>query len=247
MLFSKLKEFDNTLQLITSNPSDPEITGISLLTELKVKHIVFIDNEAELAELVSSESSKYECAFVFNKELVKTSLESIKKIDCYCSMITSDVKQCHSLLSKAYYDLKFSELNTVVDGRVMGSASIHPSSWIAQQVFIGEDVVIGEDVKIHPGVVIMSNVEIGNNCEIFPNSTIYPFSKLKTNIRLHANTVVGVDCLDGRSKKSDKVWPLGGVIINNNVEIGSGVCIVSGLISPRIIEEDTYMNHHTQI
>ena len=73
-----------------------------------------------------------------------------------------------SLLSKIYYDQERETFNDEVDGRQMGTADIHPSAYIAQNVFIGANVEIGPGVRLHPGVVVLSCSSIGEECELFP-------------------------------------------------------------------------------
>ena len=175
-------------------------------------------------------------------------LELIKQKAWWVATVL-DVNLAMSFLSKPFYDEKIGNPNDMVDGRQMGTASIHPSVWIAQGAFLGENVTIAENAKIHSGVTLMSGVTIGEGTEIFPGTTIYRNVKIGNNVRIHANCVIGADGFGYNFSKGvhHKVWHMGSVIIEDDVEIGAATCIDSGTFSPTKIGRGSKIDNQVQI
>lgn len=251
MKLNTLKNYEPSFELKFAIDGDSNILGISDLSELKNEHIVFIKNAKFLTPFFSSTiESRVGCLIEqkFFETLDKEMLEKLRTKAWFVATV-SDVNLAMSFISKPFYDEKFSYCNDVVDGRQMGTSSVHPSAWIAQGVFVGENVKVGADVKIHPGVVLMSGVEIGENTEIYPNTTIYRNVTIGNNVRIHANCSIGADGFGYNFGKGvhHKVWHMGGVVIEDNVEIGANSCVDSGTFSPTRIGAGSKIDNLVQV
>jgi len=93
--------------------------------------------------------------------------------------------------------------------------------------WIGDDVSIGSRSVIHPLVYIGDGVSIGADCVIKPNVTVLYECKIGDRVIIHSGTVIGSD---GFGYVPDvggvrKIPHIGGVIIENDVEIGACVTI----------------------
>lgn len=111
--------------------------------------------------------------------------------------------------------------------------------------FTGEGTVISENVVIDPTVVIgcgcsiIGDVRIGEHTIIEHNVVIQGSVKIGANCYIQSGTVIGIDGF-GYSKNADTgekrmVEHFGGVIIGNNVFIGSHVNIARGTIDDTVI------------
>lgn len=98
---------------------------------------------------------------------------------------------------------------------------------VAAQVNIQENVTIGANTVIESNTHIAHDVDIGEHCKIGPNVSILTKVSIGHNVTIHAGTVIGGEGFgyfwDGKQQK--KVPQLGGVIIEDNVEIGCNTCI----------------------
>ncbi len=107
------------------------------------------------------------------------------------------------------------------------NVAIAESAVIAAQVCIQQNVSIGAGTIIDSHTYIAHDVFIGENCKIGPNVSILSKVNIGNNVIIHAGTVIGGDGFgyfwDGQQQK--KVPQLGGVTIEDNVEIGCNVCI----------------------
>ena len=248
MKLGSLKNTDSTFQIIHGD-SDFAVLGISDMHSLTSENFVFIKNKKFLSEWLDK---KIATGIAVEKKFYETLDSSIKdelKIKAAFVATVDDVNLSMSYLSKIFYQEKFKNINDIVDGRQMGSASVDSSAWIAQGVFIGENVSIHADVKLHSGVVVMSGATILEGAEIFPNVVIYRNVKIGKNVRIHANCSIGADGFGYNFSKGEhlKVWHMGSVIIDENVEIGAGSCIDGGTFSPTIIGAGSKIDNQVQI
>lgn len=97
--------------------------------------------------------------------------------------------------------------------------------------YIGEDVELGENVYIEPTALIDHGVKIGNNVTIKSGAKIRYGTVIGNDCSIGENTVIGepgyniAEIADG---KSVIVPNFGGVLIGDNVYIGSQVAISKG-------------------
>lgn len=115
---------------------------------------------------------------------------------------------------------------------------IHPTAVIHHEAEIGQNVFIGANVTI-------GKCRIGNNCYIYPNVTIYDRSTIGDFVVIHSGAVIctdGLGCIRTENGRLYEFPQLGGVVIENNVYIGSNTNIVSGSLSDTIIGEGSKIN-----
>lgn len=237
MKLKELSTIDPSLKEYHVKNSDIDVTNITDSFETKSDSILFLKNKQFHQEFLAKKNAADLFLIIiesrFLEKMTPEEIEELKKCS-HAILEAKDVNISMSKLSKPFFDLKFSHLNLYVDGRQMGNASIHPESYIAQNVFIGENVKVGARSKIYPGCVLMSGAEIGEDCEIFPNVSIYYNVKIGNKVRIHAGCTIGSDgfgynFFDGAH---GKVWHTGGVIIDDMVEIGANSCVDAGTFSP---------------
>lgn len=253
MKLQDLAIFDPSIKIINNSGWPEEILAISAFDSLKLQSIVFIKNAKFLKkfEPKMNEASKLKIGAIIDEKFfnlmskdVRSGLEGLAWLG-----VAPDVGVTLTLLSRPFYELKMNGINTQVDGRQMGTTDIHPSAYIAQNVFIGEHVKIGPNVEIMPGSVILPHTEIGEGSKIYPNVTIYPFTKIGKSCRIHSGVVIGSDGFGYtfHQGQHQKIWHMGGVDIHDDVEIGSNSSIDMGTFSPTEIRSGTRIDNLVQI
>ena len=106
-------------------------------------------------------------------------------------------------------------------------AEIHPHVYIGPNCYVGR-CRIGEDAIIHGNNYIYSNTEIGRN------------------VVVQAGTVIGAEGVGAKRNVAGDVegFPqIGGVIIEDNVKIGSNTSIMRGTMGNTIIRQGTTIGH----
>lgn len=145
--------------------------------------------------------------------------------------------------------------------RVQPAPGIHPSAIVApsarlkEGVYVGPRVVIGDEARVgartalYAGVTIGSRAVVGADCELHPGVTLYPGSRLGDRVVLHAGVVIGGDGFgyvfsDGRHEKFPQ---LGGVVIEDDVEIGCNTTVDRGSLGTTVIGAGTKIDNLVQI
>jgi UDP-3-O-[3-hydroxymyristoyl] glucosamine N-acyltransferase len=124
------------------------------------------------------------------------------------------------------------------------SAGIHPSC------VLGINVKIGKNVTIEAGVVIGNNCTIGDNTVLKANIVLYDNVTIGNNCFINSNTVIGSDGFGYAQDESGnwvKVPHLGGVILEDNVEIGSNTSIDRGCMGNTLIRRGVIIDNLVQI
>ena len=137
-----------------------------------------------------------------------------------------------STLSKIDNDVELGEGAIIGDfSKVSSGARIGRQCKIGDQVFIGRNVEIGAETTLMSGVKIMDHVIIGNRCTIYPNA------------------VIGTDGFGHvlGDENHLKIRHSGKVIIEDNVEIGSGTVIDRGSIGDTIIRKGAKLDNLIQV
>ena len=145
-------------------------------------------------------------------------------------------------------------LQPVIPG-IDSSAKIGQNTKIAQSASIGPGAVIDDNAEIGDKTVISSgcrigrNSKLGQNCRVDSNVVVYHDCILGNNIVIQANSTVGstgfgYTFING----SHKLIPhIGGVIIEDFVEIGANTCIDRAKFGNTIIGAGTKIDNLVQI
>lgn len=117
---------------------------------------------------------------------------------------------------------------------------------------VAETAIIDESSIIMPNVYIGNYVSIGKNCVIHPNVTIKDYSIIGNNVIIQSGSVIGSDAFYYNTKKNREHWykrmkSCGNVVIEDNVEIGSGCTIDRGVTAETKIGAGTIMDNQVHI
>jgi UDP-3-O-[3-hydroxymyristoyl] glucosamine N-acyltransferase len=120
---------------------------------------------------------------------------------------------------------------------------------IFSNVYICDGVAIGDRVSLYPFVYIGSNVSIGEGTTIYPNSTILDNVTIGKNVVIHSGSVLGSDGY-GYVRINNthyKIPQVGGVIVEDDVEIGANVTVDRATLGNTIIGKGTKIDNLVQI
>ena len=113
---------------------------------------------------------------------------------------------------------------------------------------ISKSAAIGENTIIQPNVFIGNHVKIGSNCIIHANVSICDHSIIGNNVIIQPNAVIGGDAYyfkfrNGMENYYEKLHTCGKVVIEDDVEIGSGCTIDRGVSGDTIIGKGTKLDN----
>ena len=132
---------------------------------------------------------------------------------------------------------------------VADSADIAETAHIGPNCVIGENVTIGDDAILEAHCTIGDNSALGQSCHLFPNVSVYHGCRLAKRVRIHSGTVIGSDGF-GYVFDQDhhrKIPQIGGVIIEDDVEIGANCTVDRGALGDTKIGRGTKIDNLVQI
>ncbi len=101
----------------------------------------------------------------------------------------------------------------------------------------------------HPHVTVGENVKIGKNCLIYPGVFINHNTVIGNNVIIHPNAVIGSDGFGLYLDEAlwQKIPHIGKVIIEDDVEIGSGTTIDRGMIDATCLKNNCKIDNLVHI
>jgi UDP-3-O-[3-hydroxymyristoyl] glucosamine N-acyltransferase len=117
------------------------------------------------------------------------------------------------------------------------TASVHPEAEIHPDTFIGAFTYIGK-------------CKIGAGSVIYGHCYLYDKVSVGKNVTIHAGTVIGADGFGySRNEKgeAEKFPHIGGVTIEDDVEIGSNTCIDKGALGNTLIKRGAKIDNLVHI
>ncbi|MDR2946153.1 MAG: UDP-3-O-(3-hydroxymyristoyl)glucosamine N-acyltransferase [Candidatus Adiutrix sp.] len=126
---------------------------------------------------------------------------------------------------------------------------------IGPQAYIGPNVKIGARTVIAPQAYLDEGVEIGEDCVIHPRAVLRRGVRVGSRCQIHVGAVIGEDGFGytqlpdpGRGRLIHfKNAHLGGVVIEDDVEIGAQTSIDRGLVSDTVIGRGSKLDNLVQI
>lgn len=140
-------------------------------------------------------------------------------------------------------------------------AEIDPSATMGKDLKIGKEVSvgphatlenrvkIGNRVRIGAGVFVGKGSEIGTDSVIHPNVTIREGVHIGQRVTIHSGSVIGSDGFGFAPYKGKyhKIPQVGGVIIEDDVELGSNVSVDRATLGNTIVGRGTKVDNLVQI
>ncbi|MHA1200699.1 MAG: DapH/DapD/GlmU-related protein [Candidatus Heimdallarchaeaceae archaeon] len=169
--------------------------------------------------------------FIKSSEYVKKFLQiyNERSISGITIVTTEDIKE----LLNVDEEFIIADDPRLTFAKIVNNRTDKEESFIHPTAVIGENVQLGKDVTVHANVVIYGNTTIGNN------------------VIIHANSVVGKPGFGFVKDEEDGTWvqfpQIGGVIIEDDVSIGSGVIIDKGALDDTIVGQGTKIDNLVHI
>lgn len=232
----KLKDFAETVNGVIQGNPEVEITGVSGIMDAKEGDITFVSSAKYLKQ---ARDSKASCIIV--KEQIP------------------DIKTSQLSVSNPYF--AFAKAIECFYPGPSFRAGISKMAVVSSRALLGKDIVVSpfaylsDDVSIGDGTVILSGVfigektKIGERCIIYPNVVIREGSVIGNHVIIHSGTVIGSDGFAYVFEGGEhyKIPQIGGVIIEDDVEIGSNVSIDRATIGNTLIGKGTKIDNLVQV
>lgn len=232
-----LRELADFLSANSRGEANCVVTSIAPLDKAESGQISFLENPAYRQYLSTTKASIIILREQFAKE---TSANVIIADDPY---------------------LAYAKISSLFDDAPKSKSGIHPTAIIGEGCSIGSEVSIAPCCVIANGVTIKNGAQIGAHCFIDENAVIGENSKLNANVTVYHNVMIGQRAIihsgvvigsDGFGMANEKgvwrkIYQLGTVIIENDVEIGANTTIDRGALENTVIENGVKLDNQIQI
>ena len=223
---------------------DPEriVEGVAEIELASERDIVFVTDSKRARALAST------CA---GAALVPQELEIaqhtrgkginlIRVEDPYCAV---------ALVLDALYPLQATTSGIHASARIGPGAELATDVAVGAHVEIGAATVIGARSQIGHGCTIAPGVRLGEDCTLYPNVTVYEGTRIGDRVVLHAGVVIGADGFGFARHGSyqRKIPQIGGVILEDDVDIGANSCIDRGTLRDTRVGAGTKIDNLVQI
>jgi UDP-3-O-[3-hydroxymyristoyl] glucosamine N-acyltransferase len=220
--------------------ADQPITGIAILAEATPTELSVVGSDAYVKQAAASQAA----AFIVHRKV---------KLPAEFDRPTLRVDDADLATARAL-ELFAPPVPRPAAGvdpaaRVAKSAQLGSDVAIGFNVFVGERVRLGARTILHPGVYVGDDCVIGDDCILFPNVTVRERIRIGSRVTIHANSVLGSDGFGYRwdGKQHAKVPQIGTVIVEDDVEIGSCVCIDRAKFSETRVGRGTKIDNLVQV
>jgi UDP-3-O-[3-hydroxymyristoyl] glucosamine N-acyltransferase len=129
------------------------------------------------------------------------------------------------------------------------TAKVSKKAAIGAYAVIEDDVLVGDGTFIEPFCFVGKGSRIGANCRLHPHVTLYGGSVLGDRVELHSGAVIGGDGF-GYVFGEGKQWKfpqVGGVVIEDDVEIGCNTAVDRGSLGTTRVGRDTKIDNLVQV
>jgi UDP-3-O-[3-hydroxymyristoyl] glucosamine N-acyltransferase len=232
----KLRDFAEIVSGTIIGDPDTEITGVAGIEDARKGDITFASSAKFLQDLHRSEAA---CV------IVKEPFQDI-------GIAQLKVQNPHYAFAKAiecFYPAGCHEPGISDRAYVSDKAKIGRDVVISSFAYVGKNVCIGDRTVISPGVFVGEGSKIGCNCIIYPNVTVREKVSIGDRVIVHSGTVLGSDGFGYVFENGAhyKIPQVGGVVIEDDVEIGSNVSIDRATLGNTLIEKGTKIDNLVQI
>lgn len=116
---------------------------------------------------------------------------------------------------------------------------------IAEAAVLGTDVILGDRVVIGPGAVLEDGVTIGDDCRIGAGVVCCRGARLGARVRIKPGAVIGSPGFGYISTPQGHhpVPQIGGVILEDDVDVGANSCIDRGSLDDTVVGAGTRIDN----
>ncbi len=211
---------------------DREILSLNTLKDATENELSFVANPKYVKDIPNSKAGAI-LVTEATKEYVPKNSVALVVADTYWQM---------AVLSK-YFAPPIEDLDAA-------EAIVGENSSVAATATVAKGARIGKNTTVMAGVYVGSGAEIGDNTILYPNVVIYRDCKVGSECIIHAGTVVGSDGFgfaSNRLGEHKKIYHIGNVVIEDDVEIGSNTTIDRAVFGTTLIAKGARLDNLIQV
>ncbi|MCC6542880.1 MAG: UDP-3-O-(3-hydroxymyristoyl)glucosamine N-acyltransferase [Nitrospirae bacterium] len=212
------------------------ISSVAGLRDAKIGEISFLAHRRYLKDIEKTLAS----AVVIPKDMSFDRLPAIKVDNPYFAF---------SQLLHLFHDKPYSARGVDSSAFVGNNVELGEDISIFPYVYIGNNAVIGNNVTIYPFTFIGEGSVIGSNSIIYSNVAVREMCRIGSRVIIHCGAVIGSDGFGYVTHHGihHKIPQIGGVVIEDDVEIGANTAIDRGTTGDTIIRKGSKIDNLIQV
>jgi UDP-3-O-[3-hydroxymyristoyl] glucosamine N-acyltransferase len=221
---------------LTGDPATP-ISAVATLSSGREGAISFFANSAYADALASTSAS---AVILKDSELEKCPV---------AALISSNPYLTFARVALALYPDEVMTPGIHARACVDETSRIADTAHVAANAFIDADCELGEYVYVGPGAVVGPRCRVGDRTRLLANCTLVQDVTIGLRGIIHSGAVVGSDGFGNAMSGQGwvKVKQVGGVVIGDDVEIGSNTTVDRGAIGDTVLENGVRLDNLVQI
>ncbi len=187
--------------------------------------ISFLVNRKYEKQLESTQAS----AVIVGQEMPEVGVAQLVAEDPYFAFT--------QILVLLYGHHRHQEVGVSPRAAIAASARIGANCQIHDFTTVSDDAQIGDRCVLYPCVYVGPGVRLGDGCILYPNVVVHDGCRIGSRVIIHANSTVGVDGFGYATHEGIhyKIPQVGGVVVEDDVEIGSSCSIQRGTLDDTVI------------
>jgi UDP-3-O-[3-hydroxymyristoyl] glucosamine N-acyltransferase len=215
---------------------DIEIRGVAAIGEAREGDVTYLSDQKHRLDLAACRAS----AVIISADMQDVSIPAlVVKNPRYAFALALGI-----FYRKPYQPGGISDRAVIGKDVVLGNdLTVHPYAVVA------DGATIGSRVTLYPGVYVGGGSSIGDDVILYPNVSIREGVSLGCRVIIHSGTVIGSDgfgfVTDGG--QHHKIPQVGGVIIEDDVEIGANCAIDRATLGNTLIKKGTKLDNMVHV
>ena len=216
---------------------DVEVSGVASLVNADSGSLTFLSSAAYKQQLFSTKAA---AVILRPEDAAESPVAAILHADPYA---------CYARMAAVLHPPPAFEPGIHASVVVDSTATISDSACLAPNVVVGERSVVGENVYVGPGTVIGPDCVVGDDCRIIANATLVRAVRIGKRGIIHPGVVLGSDGFGNAMTPEGwiKVPQVGGLVVGDDVEIGTNTAVDCGAIGDSVIEDGVRIDNMCHI
>ena len=232
----KLADLASDLGADVVGDGNLDVCGVRSLDTAKAEHLSFLHNPKYVEEARSSEAGV----------ILVADPETLPGRNL---LVCSEPYFALARALEVFYPVARPEPGVHPSAVVADSVSVGEGASIGPLASVAEEAVVGDRTVVGVGCVLGRGVEIGVDCVLHPRVVVEDRCRIGDRCIVHSGTVIGSDgfgfaTVDGTHHKVPQV---GIVVLEDDVELGSNVCVDRAALGETRIGRGTKVDNLVQI
>ena len=216
--------------------ADTRISGVSSLELAGPGDLAYVASDQFLNAALASRASAL---------VVGRPIETLKAPQ----LVVANPAYSFALIAQRFFTVPYVPRGIATEAIRGHDVQIGPEVSFWPFVTVGDRARIGARVTLYPGVFIGAESAVGDDSVLYPNVVVREGCTVGARVIIHSGTVIGSDGFGyvQHQGRHQKIPQLGGVTIEDDVELGANVTVDRATFGQTLIRRGTKIDNLVQV